>query len=66
MQTIKEQYHTSMSLEEAEKMILQTLKAVMEESISKDNVEVMIIRSETRKIESKTPAQLEAVIGTLS
>ena len=37
-----------MSLEEAEKMILQTLKNVMEETISKDNVEVMVIRSETR------------------
>ena len=55
-----------MSLEEAEKMILQTLKAVMEEGISKDNVEVMIIRSDTKKIESKTPEQLEAVIGTLA
>ena len=48
MTTIKEQYHTQMSLEEAEKMILQTLKNVMEETISKDNVEVMVIRSETR------------------
>lgn len=66
MTTIKEQYHASMSLEEAEKMILQTLKNVMEETISKENIEVMVIRSDTRKIESKTPEQLEASIATLS
>ena len=66
MSTIKEQYHTSMSLEEAEKMILQTLKNVMEETISKDNIEVMVIRSDTRKIESRTAEQMEAVIATLS
>ena len=29
-------------------MILQTLKNVMEESISKDTVEMMVIRSDTR------------------
>jgi len=48
MTTLKEQYHSTMSLDEAEKMILQTLKNVMEDSISRDNIEVMIIRSDTR------------------
>jgi len=38
----------------------------MEESISKDNIEVMVIPSETRKIVNKTAAQLEAVLATLS
>lgn len=66
MTTLKEQYHSTMSLEEAEKMILQTLKNVMEDTINKENVEVTIIRSETKKMESRTPEQLEAVIATLS
>ena len=66
MTTLKEQYHSTMSLEEAEKMILQTLKQVMEDAISKENVEVTIIRSDTRKMESRTQEQLEAVIATLS
>lgn len=66
MSTLKEQYHASMSLEEAEKMILQTLKNVMEDPISKDNVEVTVIRSETRTLENRTPTQLDAVIQTLS
>ena len=38
----------------------------MEEPIGKDNVEVTIIRSDTKKMEKKTPQQLEAVIATLS
>ena len=66
MTTLKEQYHSTMSLEEAEKMILQTLKNVMEDGISKDNVEVSVIRSETKKLETRTPQQLDAVIATLS
>ena len=40
MQYIKESYHSSMSLVEAEKLILQTLKSVMEEKINKENVEI--------------------------
>ncbi len=38
----------------------------MEDTISKENVEVTIIKSETRKMEQRTPAQLETVIATLS
>ena len=49
MTTLKEQYHSTMSLDEAEKMILQTLKNVMEDTISRDNIEVIIIKSDTRK-----------------
>lgn len=55
-----------MSIEDAEKMILQTLKNVMEDAITKENVEVSIIRSGTRKLEIRTPEQLAAVIATLS
>jgi len=66
MTTLKEQYHGNMSIDEATKMILQTLKNVMEDGISKDNVEMTIIRSDTRKWEKMTPEQIEAIIGTLS
>ena len=40
-----------MSIEEAQKMVLQTLKNVMEEGISKDLVELTVIRSDTKKWE---------------
>ena len=66
MTTLKDQYHSTMSLDEAEKMILQTLKNVMEDTINRDNVEVTVIRSDTRQWESRTPDQLEAIISTLS
>ena len=48
MTTLKDQYHSNMSIAEAEKMILQTLKNVMEDGISKDNVEISVIKSDTR------------------
>ena len=66
MTTLKDQYSSTMSLEEAEKMIMQTLKNVMEDTINRDNVEVTVIRSDTRRWESRTPEQLEAIIATLS
>ena len=66
MTTLKDQYSSTMSLVEAEKMIMQTLKNVMEDTINRDNVEVTVIRSDTRKWESRTPEQLEAIIATLS
>ena len=55
-----------MTIEEAEKMILQVLKNVMEDPISKDNVEVSIIRTETKKLETRSPEQLNEVIETLA
>ena len=66
MTTLKDQYSSTMSLEEAEKMIMQTLKNVMVDTINRDNVEVTVIRSDTRIWESRTPEQLEAIIATLS
>ena len=66
MTTIKEQYHSTMTLEEAEKMILQTLKNVMEDTISRDNVEVTLIKSDTRKREVRTPEQLDEIIKNLA
>lgn len=66
MTTLKDQYHGNMTLDEATKLILQTLKNVMEDGISKENVEVMLVRSETRKFEKLTTDQIEAIITTLS
>ena len=62
MTTLKEQYHSNMSIAEAEKMILQTLKNVMEDAICKDNVEISVIPSNTRKLETRKPEQLDAII----
>ena len=38
----------------------------MEDGINRDNVEVTVIRSDTRTLQSRTPEQLEAIINQLS
>ena len=48
MTTIKEHYHSSMPMAETKKLILQTLKNVMEEKICTDNVEVTVIPTATK------------------
>ena len=54
MTSIKENYHQNMTLAEAEKLVLQTLKQVMEEKITTDNVEMCTIRADTRQLEYKS------------
>ena len=66
MGSLKEQYHEQMTIDEAEKMILQLLKQAMEDPISKDNVEVSIIRGDTKKLENRTPEQLDEIIQSLA
>ena len=63
---LKEQYHQTMSLAEGEKMALQILKNNMEERICKDNVELMVVRTATRKWERRSADELDRVLQTLS
>ena len=66
MTAIKENYHQNMTLAEAEKLVMKTLKQVMEEKISVDTVEVCVIRADTKKLVYKTPAEINAIIETLA
>jgi 20S proteasome alpha/beta subunit len=66
MPMIKESYHASMSLRDAEKLVLQVLKNVMEEKIGRDNVELIVIRSDTRLLETKSSVYVEEMVATLS
>ena len=54
MTTIKENYHQGMSLAEAENLTLKTLKQVMEEKITSENVEICVIRTSTKKTEHRS------------
>ena len=65
MTAIKEAYHSNMTLAEAEKLTLQTLKHVMEDKISTDHVEVCIVKADTKQIEFRTAAQIQAILDTL-
>ena len=54
-----------MSLKEAEKLALQTLKSVMEEKINKLNVELCVVTVESKKFMSYKPEYVEEIIKTL-
>lgn len=55
----------SMTLAEAERLALSTLKQVMEEKIDGTNVEVAVISAATHKYELYTKEKVEAIIATL-
>jgi 20S proteasome subunit alpha 5 len=57
-----EQYHKSMTLHDAENLALQILKQVMEESLTKNNVEVAVIRADTRKLEIFGADAIQSII----
>lgn len=66
MTFIKESYHSNMTLIEAEKLVMQTLKNVMEEKIVKDNVEISVVRTDTRLLETRSQTYVENLINTLA
>lgn len=66
MTYIKESYHSNMTLKEAEKLVLQTLKNVMEEKIRKDNVEVVVVRTDSKRLETREADYVDEIIHTLS
>ena len=55
-----------MSIDEAKKLCLQTLKNVMEEKINKWNVEIAAITTENKKFEIFDAEHVDGLIGTLS
>jgi len=62
---LKEHYHKSLSLREAQKIALTVLKEVMEEKLNSINVEVAIVPLATKKFHLLTKDEVEAVIKTL-
>jgi len=66
MTYIKENYHSNMTMKEAEKMALQVLKNVMEEKIDNINVELAEVRCSTKKLEFMSKDYVDAIIKELS
>ena len=66
MTHIKEQYHSNMTLAEAEKLVLGTLKSVMEEKIAKENIELAVVRTDTRQLETRSSVYVENLLKTLA
>lgn len=65
MTFIKEQYHSGMTLAEAERLVVQTLKNVMEEKISKENIEIAVVRSDVKKLETRSADYVDAILRAL-
>jgi 20S proteasome alpha/beta subunit len=55
-----------MTLAEAEKLVLGTLKSVMEEKIAKENIELAVVRTDTRQLETRSSAYVENLLKTLA
>lgn len=62
---LMEQYHKSISLEEGEKLLVSILKQVMEDPLSKTNIELCTVRRDTKKIKIYNATEIQAVIDRL-
>jgi len=60
-----EKCHRSMTLDEAQKLVVDILKQVMEETISNKNVDVAVVRADTARLEVFTPDQIQSIISSL-
>ena len=65
MQQLKEHYKPDMSLADAEKLVLKTLKQVMEDALTTDNVGLCVISAATKKLEFRDTAQIQAMLAGL-
>lgn len=57
-----ERYHRNMTLEEAENLAVEILKQVIEERLTKDNIEVGVISADSRKAKLYTPEAIQRII----
>ena len=66
LSVLKEEYHTSMTLDEAVHLCVKILKQVMEEDICVDNVEVTTIPTETKSLDVYDSTRIQSILDTLS
>lgn len=55
-----------MTLEDAKKLALSALKETMEEKISKSNVEIMVISTQTQLVERVSPDDIKRYLEKLA
>lgn len=60
-----ERFHKNMTLDEAELLAVDILKQVMEEKLTKDNVEVAVVRVDDGKLHFFTPDEIQKIIDRL-
>lgn len=57
-----ERYHRNMTLEEAENLAIFILKQVIEDKLTKDNIEVAVVASQSGKAQLYDPAAIQRII----
>ncbi|KAH8608113.1 putative Proteasome subunit A N terminal signature Proteasome subunit [Trypanosoma vivax] len=57
-----ELYHRNMSIEEAENLVVHILKQVMEEELTRNNVEIAVITTSTGKLDIYPPSRIQSII----
>ena len=62
---LRESYHDGLTLEEAENLALSTLRQVIQEKLSENNIEVACSRVSTGKFEVYTAEQRQAIVERL-
>eukprot|EP01012_Entosiphon_sulcatum_P019718 TRINITY_DN2463_c0_g1_i1.p1 TRINITY_DN2463_c0_g1~~TRINITY_DN2463_c0_g1_i1.p1 ORF type:complete len:243 (+),score=36.18 TRINITY_DN2463_c0_g1_i1:26-754(+) len=63
--SLQEQYHKSMSLEDATRLCVSILKQVMEEKLSATNIEIAVVGKADKKFKLFSIAETEEVISRL-
>jgi 20S proteasome alpha/beta subunit len=66
MTYIKESYHSNMTLAEAEKLVLQVLKNVMEEKIAQDNVELAVVTTQEKTLQTRPQDYVATILRALA
>ncbi len=65
MGVLKEKYKDDLTLAQAENLAMDILKQVMENKISPDHVEMVVIRADDKKYNLKTRQELQTLIAAL-
>ncbi|EPY42226.1 20S proteasome subunit alpha 5 [Angomonas deanei] len=63
---LTERYHRNMTIEEGENLVVDILKQVMEDKLSKDNVEVAVIRTDGAKLDIYSPDTIQRIIERIA
>eukprot|EP01107_Rhizomastix_libera_P012572 TRINITY_DN3187_c0_g1_i2.p1 TRINITY_DN3187_c0_g1~~TRINITY_DN3187_c0_g1_i2.p1 ORF type:complete len:212 (+),score=40.55 TRINITY_DN3187_c0_g1_i2:54-689(+) len=62
---LQEKYNSSLTLHESQILALSTLKQVMEEKLTSDNVDLAVVRADTKKFELCSKEEIDALIAEL-
>merc|ERR1711997_655992 len=65
MSVLQDRYAKSMTLREAEDLAAEILKQVMEQKINKENCEIALLSSKTKKFEKYTKEQIKTVVSRI-